>query len=147
MKKPSELTNKDIGTKIYNKQDNSEHIFVGRYKCDDTCINNYRILTIIDSTFSKCYLYTSDPNNIVGDIDTIFTLEKPKSKPIVDWSILPWFNCVARDADGCWFIYKYRPIRDVTKWNSHGTEFVAIPNQYAPKFDGDWKDSLVERPK
>lgn len=152
MKNPSELTNNDIGTKLYNKKDNSEHIFVGRYRDDGICINNYRILTIIDSTFSKCYLYTSDTSNIVGDIDNIFTLEKPKEEPIVDWSALPaWFNWVAMDKDGSWFTFRDKPTADNGCWNNYDLNedyiFIDIPPEYTPKFNGDWKDSLVERPK
>jgi hypothetical protein len=153
MKKPSELTNKDIGTKLYNKKDNSEHIFMSRHK--DNNDNTYRVLTIINDIESVCYWYIDDPSNVIDGIDNNFTLEKPKEKPIVDWSVIPeWFNWIAMDEDGRWFAYHIIPeIAVMYKvgegyWkNFDGFWFTESPPEYAPKFNGDWKDSLVERPK
>lgn len=139
MKKPSELTNKDIGTKLYSKELGREYTFIGKW---DIC--NYRVLKILNDDESRWFRHDIDY------MDTNFTLEKPKAKPIVDWStISPWFKYVAMDRNDIWFMFKTAPTINNNFWKNYDCihdPYLRIPDEYAPKFDGDWKDSLVERP-
>lgn len=111
--------------------------------------NTYRILTIINDIESVCYWYIDDPSNVIDGIDNIFTLEKPKEKPIVDWSVLPaWFNWIAMDGDNEWWTFVDKPSISANTGDTWvSSSCIPIPREYAPKFNGDWKDSLVERPK
>lgn len=74
-------------------------------------------------------------------------------KPQVNWSIIPpWFNWVAMDEDGEWFAFVLSPSIELgANWwgtsNSETIKAMLIPGYYAPKWTGDWKLSLVERPK
>ena len=73
-------------------------------------------------------------------------------KPVFDWSIQsPWFKYAAMDEDGKWFLYEDRPMCRSIAWVSIPTlskvcAVSAIPTAYAPTFNGDWKDSLIQRP-
>lgn len=145
MKKPSQLTNRDIGVEIYHKNSESKNkvIFIGKY--NDKC---YKYVVIFNCDNSRINGVSKD------DFDDIFTLEKPKEKPIVDWSVIPpWLKYVAMDEDGGWCAYISKPRNGehtINKWLHEGYEhksYIYIPKEYAPKFDGDWKDSLIERPK
>lgn len=141
MKKPSELTNRDIGVEIYHKNSESKNkvIFIGKYN---------------DKCYKYVVIFNCDDSRINGvsknDFDDIFTLEKPKEKPIVDWStISPWFKYVAMDRNDIWFMFKTAPTINNNFWKNYDCihdSYLRIPDEYAPKFDGYWKDSLVERP-
>jgi hypothetical protein len=67
-------------------------------------------------------------------------------KPIVDWSLMPaWAKFVAMDNNGAWCWYTYKPsLKHV--WCVIDGFFGKIPSEYAPKWEGDWKNSLIERP-
>lgn len=66
-------------------------------------------------------------------------------KPEWDWSTTPpWLNWLAMDDDGLWYLFQSKPdIRSTTRCRGH---VVSVPKEYAPKWSGDWKDSLVCRP-
>lgn len=72
-------------------------------------------------------------------------------KPEVDWSVMPaWAVAVAMDANGTWYWYDYVPESDKTYWCLPRAVSLPrftdeIPPAYAPKFTGDWRDSLVTR--
>lgn len=69
-------------------------------------------------------------------------------KPEVDWSAMPaWAEWVAMDKDGEWTLFSAKPSMDVGCWWADGdvTYLAEIPPSYAPKWDGDWRDSLVRR--
>jgi len=74
-------------------------------------------------------------------------------RPEVNWSALAaWHRWVAMDENGEWFSYVLKPVRIISKmWSTdpegNDDEFFQIRATYAPKFSGDWKDSLVERPQ
>ena len=89
-----------------------------------------------------CYLPTQPhPSDLVSEwID----------KPEVDWSAMPrWAEWVAMDKDGEWTFFSAKPSMDIGCWWSDGdvTYLAEIPPSYAPKWDGDWRDSLVRRPE
>ena len=70
------------------------------------------------------------------------------AKPVVDWTTLPaWANWVAMDSNGEWLWYYDKPRMDEIAWFSYNSMYQVIPSEYAPAFEGDWKDSLRERPK
>lgn len=64
-----------------------------------------------------------------------------------EWpGVAVWHNWVARDKDGRWFAYVDRPdIRGSERWMPNG-DYDSIPPAYAPKWTGDWRESLIERP-
>jgi hypothetical protein len=68
--------------------------------------------------------------------------------PEVDWSKLPaWFSWVAQLPGGIWCTYNQLPKLTDLGWSLNG---LPIPMEYAPKWSGDtgdWRQSLVERPK
>jgi hypothetical protein len=75
--------------------------------------------------------------------------EAPR-KPVVDWSAMPaWAVAVAMDDDSVWYWYDSIPENDGKHdWLLQvGYYNGLIPPSYKPKFDGDWKDSLVTRPE
>jgi hypothetical protein len=66
-------------------------------------------------------------------------------KPEVDWSVMPkWAEWVAMDEDGKWIWFLGEPRKGAANWCCYGV-YGEIPHTYAPKWDGDWKDSLVRR--
>ena len=72
-------------------------------------------------------------------------------KPIVDWSVMPkWAKYAAKDKDGKWFWYVFLPLissSDSVNWELKTLYFCGfIPKEFSPQFDGDWTQSLVERP-
>lgn len=69
-----------------------------------------------------------------------------------DFSILPaWCDkCIAMDESGVWYCYQEIPFRENDVWFLN-TDLSAlayeIPEKYAPKWKGNWKDSLKLNPK
>ena len=74
-------------------------------------------------------------------------------KPVVDWSKMPaWANYVTIDQEGDLWWWRNRPCIELGRWAMNtmepdGGNFGVIPRKYVPSWTGDWKDSLVERPK
>lgn len=73
-------------------------------------------------------------------------------KPEVDWASMPaWMRFVAKDnSSGAWYCYDQAPFhsKDEGVWTVSGSILaLRIPRDFEPKFAGDWKDSLCERPK
>lgn len=68
-------------------------------------------------------------------------------KPEMDRSVLPpWIKAVAMDNNGCWFGYMREPHRNDSVWftNSNvNNDHCYIPPSHAPKWSGDWRESLV----
>lgn len=69
-------------------------------------------------------------------------------KPTIDRSILPaWANkAVAMDSDGSWWCYSEKPTQAAfaERWNpSDWCHNLELPPSYYPKWEGDWKDSLI----
>jgi hypothetical protein len=67
-------------------------------------------------------------------------------KPVIDWSSMPaWAKFVAMDSGGVWLWYTHKPsLKHV--WCVIDGYFGKIPSEYAQKWDGDWRNSLIERP-
>jgi len=71
-------------------------------------------------------------------------------KPVVDWDKMPaWARYVMQDRDGTWFWFNDALPKDMSEMWSGCTVYTSgmIPPEHAPTWTGDWKDSLVERPK
>ena len=70
-------------------------------------------------------------------------------KPEGNWPAMPaWANWQAMDKDGEWWWYadeKPEIRRDRGEW--YGPHSDRIPFAYAPKWKGNWRASLIERPK
>jgi len=68
-------------------------------------------------------------------------------KPVIDWSAMPaWAKFVAMDNGGDWWWYKKEPVIGENTWTSESEDYDEIPKDYVPKWDGDWRNSLIERP-
>jgi hypothetical protein len=66
--------------------------------------------------------------------------------PYVDWLALPaWVNFVAKGNDGRWRAYIRKPEFSTIGWLPAGEFPCVIPGDYAPKWDGDWSESLTSR--
>lgn len=64
----------------------------------------------------------------------------------MDWSVLPkWAMWIAMDASMYWYWYENQPIAQADSWDALAWGTAGpIPNEYKPKWTGDWRDSLVE---
>lgn len=63
-------------------------------------------------------------------------------KPVFDRSLLPSWKAVAMDEDGAWFAYTEIPEQGEDGWETDGAvSYIRIDR--APKWEGDWKDSLL----
>lgn len=74
------------------------------------------------------------------------------NKPRVNWDALPdWTNWVSMDENGRWrcFIDKPHLLSNFDMWGVSGdnTGNCSIPVSFCPKWGGEWKDSLTERPR
>lgn len=68
-------------------------------------------------------------------------------KPEWDWSkTLPWINWLAMDQDGIWYLFGTKPDLRSTTWFTVEGAILNVHRDYAPKWRGNWKDSLVGRP-
>jgi len=82
----------------------------------------------------------------IGDI--IKMCEKQPDKPVVDWSLYPkWLTCLYRNTYGTWFLSDKVPRLHDGIWDNYGEQQYVVPDEYAPKWNGRWQDSLCERPK
>lgn len=67
--------------------------------------------------------------------------------PEIDWPSMPaWFTHVARDRVGSWYGYDQKPSIRTGSWETSDYIAYRIRSDYYPKFSGDWKESLCERP-
>lgn len=65
----------------------------------------------------------------------------------MDWSALPrWAKWIAMDECRDWAWFADKPRSESREWYSGGKCGV-MPVEYAPKWSGDWKDSLTAVPK
>jgi hypothetical protein len=71
---------------------------------------------------------------------------KEEIKPVVDWSLYAkWHRYLAKNECGNWYGFSTTPKLAKTTWVG-SIHCERIPQEYAPTFTGDWKDSLFERP-
>lgn len=96
---------------------------------------------------------TSDGFHRLASLESYWDLisEWPNT-PEVNWSVIPpWFNWVAMDYSGDWIAHGEKPeiSGQLLHWEcaSGDSNEMLIPPAFAPKWTGDWKQSLVERPK
>ena len=79
----------------------------------------------------------------------MFNLTTPWiDKPEWDWSTTPpWMNWLAMDEGEFWYLYTNKPTLSGNGFSSGESDDVwFVPKQHAPKWSGNWKDSLVGRP-
>lgn len=117
-----------------------------KWECLKTDLDNSHPIAMSDGetvhTFTLDGYFTSNPNSINNIIG------KWIEKPVVDWSLMPaWAKFVAMDNDSRWWWYNDKPIQIAFFWNLLNSGVRGfIPSEYAPKFNGDWTESLIERP-
>jgi len=99
---------------------------------------------------------SSDEVTVAYTADGAFMYESPNTQDIVgpwvekptdwDWAnVPPWTPYIAMDSDYEWYAYETEPELESHMWGTYG-EYVKIPDEYAPKFEGDWRESLLVRP-
>lgn len=82
------------------------------------------------------------------------------SRPVVDWPAMPkWAKAVVKNKDESWRWFTVKEVVPVADFiwelgnkvssifSSEYKDSGLIPPAYAPKWEGDWKDSLVLRPE
>jgi hypothetical protein len=99
---------------------------------------------------SSIYTYIKNGKNGIEE-SNIDIVGEWNNKPVIDWATMPaWANFVAMDSIGGWRWYKNKPelflFRDNHFFGNNCVVNGVIPKEYAPKWEGDWKDSLTERP-
>jgi len=94
------------------------------------------------------YVWNNSGINYYSRPDDCELISEWTDKPEVDWSAMPrWAEWYAIDGNGIprWFNGRMPSIKDDI-WVNYELWGV-VPFEYAPKWDGDWKDSLVRRPE
>lgn len=89
----------------------------------------------------RTYIDEEHPNDLIAPwID----------RPTVNWSDMPaWAKWAAMDKSGEWSFYEEHPNIFSDVWSAASDRYAAtaIPPDYAPKWTGDWRESLVARPE
>lgn len=71
----------------------------------------------------------------------------------INWNQIPrWLNFVAMDKNETWQFYSNRPVlnseEEISRyfWRQENPGFLMrVPEEFAPKFSGDWTESLISR--
>lgn len=75
-------------------------------------------------------------------------IPRPITRPVVDWSVMPaWAKWVCGTKEHCWLWLSEKPTLEEGYWAIPKGWSGGIPGEYRPTYDGDWKNSLVERPE
>jgi hypothetical protein len=78
----------------------------------------------------------------------IVRIAPPSTKPSIDWShVASEYRYLARDGNGCVYLYVHRPLKGLESWRPRGEYFGARAFASYTPGSCDWKDSLVERPE
>jgi hypothetical protein len=79
--------------------------------------------------------------------DGVYIVGEWIDKPVIDWSAMPaWAKFVAMDVGGDWWWYEKKPVISGVMFHCKSEYYHEIPSEYAPKWGGDWRNSLIERP-
>lgn len=79
----------------------------------------------------------------LGEGEEIPTLDRP----VVNWEWMSkWTKAVAMDAAGNWYGHAVIPRPNDFYADWPGEHYFFIPEEYAPHWQGDWKESLCVRP-
>lgn len=92
--------------------------------------------------WSKNGLYLPPKTDFAADIVGPWA-----EKPVIDVPSMPaWTSWAAMDSDGVWHAYRVEPEAESAVWAvSEGyINYTRIPPSHAPKWEGDWKESLVK---
>lgn len=82
-----------------------------------------------------------DCNKEFSDLDVVEEWREVVTIEFDRSMLPPWCNkAIAMDNFGDWFAYSSLPYISGSSWFSN--MYLVIPNEYPPKFSGDWKDSL-----
>lgn len=92
----------------------------------------------------------SDGKAVKYSVSTADIISEWEDKPEIDWSLYPsWVKAVAMDKNRVWYTYIATPIiwDGENFWDSSARTSTQILHEYAPKWVGDWRNSLVVRPE
>ena len=119
-----------------------------RIVCTDRECNAYPVVGLFRG---RILIFKANGENLSDRLESKYDIIREwKEKPVVDWDALPaWANWAAWDCLFGWRYFENKPRKIGGAWHLRPNCNYAnrIPDEYAPKFDGDWKDSLQERPK
>jgi hypothetical protein len=118
-------------------------------KCRIICVDRTAIYSVVGllETPRGEETATYMPNGVLcsescspGDL-----ISEWEDKPEYDRSLLPaWANkAITMDRYGTWHCYDIVPDLTENTWMVHSPDFATIPPSHAPKWKGDWKDSLL----
>lgn len=119
-----------------------------RVICLDVAGNAYPTLVLIDNGYyESIYSMTTDGRMPSGNIEDEHDLiSEWIEKPEFDWSnAAAWHVAIAMDEDGEWLAYNDVPEPGEGVWCCC-KHLETIPPEHAPKWTGDWDDSLIIRP-
>ena len=90
--------------------------------------------------------WSTDGRYLSATEDNAYDLVEPWLDPVPwDWSsTCPWFNYLAMDESGEWFLYNNEPSLDTRVYIVTGYH-CKIPEDHYPKWSGDWTKSLTKR--
>lgn len=104
-----------------------------------SCENNRSFFSTTEDGY-----WWDDKEESSKDITSFWT-----DKPTYNWPAMPaWANWATIDENGEVWWWETKPEKSSDAWINRPFKGGIIPIQYAPtNYTGDWKDSLVERPK
>lgn len=96
----------------------------------------------IEGTLTECLVVLES----VGFSDCNFESEREENDSV--WSQIPEkYKWLAMDGDGEWCCHIEKPVIDGIDWYSSLYEHLNCFSNLEPTFNGNWKNSLMERPK
>lgn len=118
-----------------------------RVVCTDA-IGHYPVVGLAESE-TVCRRYRI--NGMWRDIESVTTehdlIAEWIDAPTVDWSkMAAWHRWVAMGKSEKWYSFDVKPTASRIQTWEHVGNSLLIPPEYAPKWSGDWKESLTERP-
>ena len=122
-----------------------------RVICTDKDDGDYPVVCIIECLevfTSTVIMYIKDGRFYYNKTSSRDLVAEWVDEPEGSWDGYPaWAPWRAMDANGGWWCYVKEPLTQYEegKWGS-SFESLQIPDKYAPKYSGDWKDSLQKRP-
>ena len=105
---------------------------------------------IKENGLTKTKTWTLNGEYLCVKLQHELDLIEPWTDPVPwDWSTTcPWFNYLAMDDSGEWFLYSNKPSLSAIFWtyDSSNIDCTEVPKEYYPKWTGDWTKSLTKRP-
>lgn len=108
---------------------------------------NFPIVALVEDFDSEyAHLFTRDGFYYrSSEFSTLDLVSEWIDKPEFDWSkAAAWHVAIAMDSSKEWLAYNEVPELGDTVWRCE--DWQTVPEEHAPKWTGDWHDSLIIRP-